>query len=89
MSKKKTTVKTPVTEKAEEVKPVAKPVSRLVEGSDAKVLINVFSPGHEPQEFRISIPNIVGAANLLHRSPESVAAEMIRGLRAKFGDRVG
>ena len=85
MSKKKAIKKTAPIEKTVE----AKPVSRLVEGADSKVLINVFSPGHEPQEFRISIPNIVGSANLLHRSPESVAASMIEGLRAKYGERVG
>lgn len=80
MSKKKTTKKTePV---------VAAPVSRNVEGVDAKVLINVFSPGHEPQEFRITIPNIVGSANLLHRSPDVVTENIKSGLRAKYGDRV-
>lgn len=65
------------------------PVSRIVEGADARVLINVYTPGHEPKEFRFSIPNITGAANLLHRSPESIATAIISGLRAKFGNRVG
>jgi len=59
-----------------------------VETINAKVLINVFSPGHDPTEFRINIPNIVGSANLLHRSPESIAAAVISGLRAKYGERV-
>ena len=67
----------------------AKPVSRIVEGADARVLINVYTPGHEPTEFRISIPNIRGAANLLHRSPENVVTAAISGLRAKYGNRVG
>lgn len=80
MSKKKAIKKT-----AEK----AKPVSRIVEGADARVSINVYSPGHEPKEFRLSIPNIIGAANLLHRSPEHVAGAIISGLRAKYGDRVG
>ena len=79
MSKKKAIKKTP--DKTE--------VSRIVEGIDARVLINVYSPGHEPQEFRVSIPNIVGSANLLHRSPESIANSIIEGLRAKYGERVG
>lgn len=76
MSKKKQVKKT-------EAKPT------LVDGIDARVLINVYSPGHEPQEFRVTIPNIVGSANLLHRSPESVASMIISGLRAKYGERVG
>lgn len=61
----------------------------IVEGIDGRVLINVYSPGHEPQEFRVTIPNISGATNLLHRSPEYIAAEVIKGLRAKYGERVG
>ena len=88
MSKKKAIKKTkPVETVKTEATP--KPVSRLVEGADARVLINVYTPGHEPEEFRISIPNITGAANLLHRSPESIATAIISGLRAKFGNRVG
>lgn len=77
MSKKKTIKKTVVSQ------------PHLVEGIDARVLINVYSPGHEPKEFRVTIPNIVGSANLLHRSPESVADMLIQGLRAKYGERVG
>lgn len=63
--------------------------SKIVEGIDGRVLINVYSPGHEPQEFRVTIPNINGSANLLHRSPEAVAQAVIDGLRAKYGERVG
>ena len=85
MSKKKAIKKTPPVEAVAAIKKV----SKLVEGADAKVLINVFSPGHEPMEFRVSIPNIIGAANLLHRSPEHVAAAIISGLRAEYGERVG
>jgi len=83
MSKKKAIKKTEADKKPTQA------VSKLVDGGDAKVLINVFTPGHEPQEFRISIPNICGSANLLHRSPEHVAAAIISGLRAKYGERVG
>lgn len=63
--------------------------SRIVEGINGKIIINIFSPGHEPTEFRAEIPNIVGSANLLHRSPESIAEMIIAGLRAKYGERVG
>lgn len=63
--------------------------SRSISGIDAKIIINVFSPGHEPEEFKVTVPNICGAANLLHRSPESIAASIIRGLRDKYGERVG
>jgi len=70
-------------------KPIKKTKSRNVEGADAKIIINIYSPGHEPAEFRITAPNIIGAANLLHRSPENVAAAIISGLRAKYGGRVG
>ena len=82
MSKKKTAKKT-------ETKVEAKPASRTVDGADGRVLINIYSPGHEPTEFRIHIPNIIGATNLLHRSPEAVAQAVIDGLRAKYGQRVG
>ena len=77
------------TAKKKTVKKTEAPKSHIVEGADARVLINVYSPGHEPQEFRVTIPNIKGSANLLHRSPESIAGMIIRGLRAKYGERVG
>lgn len=67
-------------------KATVKAVSRIVEGADAKVIVNIFSPGHEPQEFKITIPNI--DANLLYRSPEYIYKEVVSGLRAKFGGRV-
>lgn len=70
------------------VKKIA-PVSRIVEGTEGRVLINVYSPGHEPKEFRVSIPDISGNSNLLSRNPENVAQAVIDGLRAKFGNRVG
>ena len=62
---------------------------KAISGIDAKVIINIFSPDHEPEEFKLEIPNICGAANLLHRSPEHIAAAIINGLRAKYGGRVG
>ena len=81
MSKKKAIKKTAPASKA--------PISKVFEGVDAKVLINVYSPGHEPEEIRITIPNICGSANLFYRSPESLAEVIIEGLRAKYGGRVG
>ena len=75
--------------KAEDtVKPVVKK-SKLVSGQDGNVIVNIYTDGHEPQEFRIKIPNITGAANLLHRSPVEVNAAIVSGLRAKYGGRVG
>ena len=65
------------------------PASKEVQGTDARVLMNVYSPGHEPKEFRLKIPNITGSCNLLHRSPENIAQAIINGLRAKYGGRVG
>ena len=84
MSKKKTKVE--ATEK-----PVVKPIpaSKIVEGADGRVSVNIYSPGHEPKEFRITITSITGKANLLHRSPDYVFEEIINGLRAKYGGRVG
>ena len=67
----------------------SKPASKIVEGADARVLINVYSPGHEPEEIRVTIPNICGSANLFYRSPEQIAEVIIEGLRAKYGGRVG
>jgi len=75
--------------KKKAIKKIEKAVSKVIDGTDAKVLINVYSPGHEPKEFRITIPNICGTANLQHRSPESLAEVIIEGLRAKYGGRVG
>lgn len=74
--------------KKKAVKKTVKAAPRVVEGANASVLINVFSPGHEPTEFRVTIPNIVGSANLLHRSPFTITSTIIAGLRAKYGDRV-
>lgn len=70
-------------------KTVEKPVSKVVEGIDARVLINIYSPDHEPQEFRITIPNIVGATNHHSRTPEQVANAIIHGLRGVYGTKVG
>ncbi len=64
-------------------------VSRDVEGVDAKLLINIYSPGHEPIEFRIKVKNIIGAANLLHRSPEVMIDAVKDGLKDKYGESVG
>lgn len=63
-------------------------VSKIIEGLDARVVVNIYSPGHEPKEVRLEIPNIIGAANLLHRSPESIAQAVISGLQAKYGRNV-
>lgn len=61
---------------------------KAVEGADAKITLNIFSPGHKPKEIKITIPNIDGAANLLNRSPEAIAAAITEGLRVIFGGRV-
>ena len=66
-----------------------KPKIKEVEGADGKITVNIFSPGHRPQEIKIEIPNLKGAANLLHRSPEYMAQAIINGLKAKYGERVG
>lgn len=59
-----------------------------VEGSDGTVILNIFSPGHEAKEVKLTIPNIDGSANLLHRSPEAIADAVRAGLRSAFGGRV-
>ena len=69
-------------------KPVVRPPS-IVEGIDGRVVVNIFTPGHKSKEIRLTIPNIVGAANLLHRSPENIEQAILNGLRAKYGERVG
>lgn len=79
---KKTTTK-----KSDPVK-TAKPASKTVEGIDGVVVINIFSPGHEPTEKRVSIPHITGATNLLHRSPDYILDAVVDGLRTKYGERV-
>jgi len=68
---------------------IQKPVSKNVQGLDAKIVINVFSPDHEPQEFRFIVPNIIGESTHLTRSPEYIASAIVAGLRAKYGERVG
>ena len=68
--------------------PVGRPPS-IVDGIDGRIIINIFSPGHKAKEVKLTIPNIVGAANLLHRSPESIEEAILNGLRAKFGERIG
>ena len=59
-----------------------------VDGADAKVVINIYSPGHAPEECRLTLPNITGTANLLHRNPEAIKAAIRAGLVGKFGGRV-
>ena len=77
MSKKKT------------IKKTAPSQPHIVEGIDGRVVINVYSPGHEPKEFRVTIPHITGNSNLHTRKPEDVVSAVISGLRAKYGNRVG
>lgn len=59
-----------------------------VEGNDAKILIDLFIPGHKPIRGEINIPGIVGQATAANRTPESVYSAIIYGLRSQYGDKV-
>ena len=88
VTKKKTTKKesTKLTEKkVEEVKEVKK---ATVEGRDAVILVNIFAPTNEPQEYKIRIPKIVNNASVPHRSPSYIAGLIVGALRKKYGDKV-
>lgn len=72
-------------EKASEAKELKR---ALVEGKDAVILINIFSPDSAPQEFKMRIPKIVNNAAPPHRAPTYIAG-LIRGaLRRKYGNKV-
>lgn len=73
------------TEKAEEAKVLKR---ALVEGKDAVVLINIFSPDNEPREFKIRIPKIIHSASPSHREPGYIAGILLGALRGKYGSRV-
>jgi hypothetical protein len=57
-------------------------------GNDAVVVVNVFAPDYEPQEFKMTIPNIRGNAMHNHRTPERVVGAMMGGLMSKYGKTV-
>lgn len=56
-----------------------------IQGIDATIRINVFAPGHEAEEFVLTIPNIVGTAALQNRKPKDIAQSIISGLQHQFG----
>lgn len=72
-----------------EVKPKVKPKSKTVSGADCNISLNIFSPGHEPEEIRISVHNITGKTNINLRKPRDIANAIILGLQAKYGGKVG
>ena len=73
------------TEKAAEAKVLKR---ALVEGKDAVVLINIFSPNNTPQEFKVRIPNVTGNCPPPHREPAYIAGVMVGALKRKYGNKV-
>lgn len=54
-------------------------------GLDAKVVVNIFAPDCEPQEFTFTVPNIRGNASLPERTPVKIAGAVMGGLASKYG----
>ena len=54
------------------------------EGNDAKVILNIFTPDYEPQEYTFTIKNIKGNSSFNKRSPVKIAGAMMGGAR-RFG----
>ena len=69
----------------EEVKELKKAV---VEGRDAVILINVFSPGEEPKEFKVRIPKIRNNAPPPHCEAKYIAGLLIGTLKQRYGSKV-
>lgn len=77
----------PAAKKPEQNKPKNK--RQPYQGNDAKVVVNIFAPDYEPQEFTLTIPNIRGNAVLPNRRAVDIAGAILGGLRAKYGKGVG
>lgn len=59
-----------------------------VEGPDAKVHIEIYSPDHQAKDYWITIPNIKGCSTWNTRTPEIIAGKVVGGLRAHYGGKV-
>lgn len=60
----------------------------VVEGKDAVILINIFSPNNTPQEFKVRVPNVTGNCPPPHREPAYIAGVLVGALKRKYGNKV-
>lgn len=56
-----------------------------VSGNDARVIVNIFSPDHEPKQFSYTVKNLKGNTTHALRNPEEVMKTVISGLIRKYG----
>ena len=54
------------------------------DGNNAKVIVNIFAPDYEPQEFTFTVSNVKGNAVLNKRAPADIAGTIMGSLR-RFG----
>ena len=58
---------------------------KVVDGVDARVVVNIFSPDHEPEQFSYKITNISGNSSHTTREPKSIMQAIIGGIVRKYG----
>jgi len=64
---------------------IPKNTRKIVDGDDARVVINVFSPDHEPEQFSYTIKNIRGNSSHVTREPRNIMSSIVSGIVRKFG----
>ena len=57
----------------------------VVEGADARIVVNLFLPEMQPQEYVIQIKNFKGRATYAQRTWDKVVGAIIAGLTRKYG----
>lgn len=67
---------------------VSKHTIATVEGTEGRIKVNLFIPGHQPLEHTITIPNIKGCATLPARDPRLVLNAILAGLRRSYGGNI-
>jgi len=73
------------TEKANEAKAFKRAV---VEGKDAVILINIFSPDSPAVEFKVRVPKIIHNCSPPQREPAYIMGVMLGALKRKYGNKV-
>jgi len=65
--------------------PIKKPERAVVSSDDARVIVNIFSPDHEPKQFSYTVKNLRGNTTHALREPKEVMQSIINGLVRKYG----
>lgn len=60
-----------------------------VEGTDVTIIVDVFVPGHEPFQERLTLKNYTGNTLPPERTPINFRIKLYEALRKAFGVEVG